>query len=102
MPQLPVTATQDVLWADDPQPADEEPSRRLPDLTPVSDYLGLKTGARIEVLWTEGADPVPAVVVEPRTFGALVTVDPTADPGWSCGPFDMYVTHQCSDGTWCR
>lgn len=73
-----------------------------PDLTPVPHYEGLKAGDRIQVLWTEGGAPVPAVVVEPRAFGALVTVDPSADPAWSCGPFEMYVTQQCSDGVWAR
>lgn len=74
----------------------------LPDLTPVPHYEGLQAGDRIRVLWTEDSARVPAVVAEPRVFGALVTVDPTDDPAWSCGPFDMYVTQQCPDGSWAR
>lgn len=73
-----------------------------PDLTAVEHFCGLKVGDRIEVLWTEEACPVPAEVKQTVVFGALVTVDPTMDPAWSCGPFDMYVTQQCPDGSWAR
>jgi hypothetical protein len=73
-----------------------------PDLTPAQHFQGLKAGDPIQVLWTEDTAPVPAEVVETRVFGALVRVDPTADPAWSCEPFEMYVTQQCGDGTWAR
>lgn len=73
-----------------------------PDLTPAEHFYGLKAGDRIGVLWTEDARPVPATVKQTVAFGALVTVDPTMDPGWSCGPFDMYVTQWCRDGNWAR
>jgi hypothetical protein len=73
-----------------------------PNLDPIDDYLGLKAGDRIEVLWTEGSAPIPAEVTKTTVFGAEVRVDPTADPSWSCGPFDMYVTHQCPGGSWAR
>lgn len=73
-----------------------------PDLTPTEHFCGLKVGDRIEVLWTDEARTVPAKVKQTVVFGALVTVDPTVDPGWACGPFDMYVTQQCSDGSWAR
>jgi hypothetical protein len=97
---LPVTAAQDALWDDDLEP---EPSPRgFPDLTPAPDYLGLKVGDRIQMSWTDASAPVPAEVIETTVFGALVTVDPTGDSSWACGPFDMYVTQQCADGTWAR
>lgn len=76
--------------------------RSWPDLTPVEHFCGLKVGDQIDVLWTEEAPPVPAEVKQAVVFGALVTVDPTADPDWSCGPFDMYVTQHCLDGSWAR
>jgi hypothetical protein len=81
-------------------PADRDSA--LPDLTPAPQYLGLKPGDRITVLWTEDATPIPAAVTATTVFGALVTVDPTQDPDWSCGPFDMYVTQQCPGGSWAR
>lgn len=74
----------------------------LPDLSPVAHFRGLKVGDRIDVLWTEDARPVPAEVKQTAAFGALVGVDPTADPAWCCGPFEMYVTQQCADGSWAR
>jgi hypothetical protein len=73
-----------------------------PNLEPADDYQGLKSGDRIDVLWTEDAAPVPATVLETVVFGARVEVDPTADPGWSCGPFEMYVTQQTPAGSWAR
>jgi hypothetical protein len=73
-----------------------------PDLTPAPHYEGLKAGDQIRVLWTEDSAPIPAVVVGACVFGALVEVDPTDDPAWSCGPFEMYVTQQCPDGSWAR
>ncbi len=73
-----------------------------PNLAAVDDYEGLKPGDGIKVLWTEDAAPVPAVVKEAQAFGALVLVDPTGDPAWSCGPFEMYVTQQAPDGLWAR
>lgn len=74
----------------------------LPNLGVVSDFGGLKVNDPIHVLWTEDAAPLPAKVSETTVFGALVTVDPTNDPAWSCGPFEMYVTQQCADGSWAR
>lgn len=74
----------------------------LPDLSPAPDFQGLRIGDSLEVLWTEADAPLPAQVDETTVFGALVTVDPTADPTWSCGPFQMYVTQQCPGGTWAR
>ena len=98
MPVLPVTVTQDSLWDDTPEPT----PRDFPDLAAAPDYRGLKTGDRITMLWTDGSAPVPAEVKATTVFGALVTVDPTEDPSWSCGRFDMYVTQQCPDGSWAR
>jgi hypothetical protein len=96
-----VTVTQDALWDEEPELAGQDASRR-PDLTPTADHQGLKVGDRIQMSWTDASKPVPAQVVETTVFGALVTVDPTGDPSWACGPFDMYVTQQCTDGTWAR
>jgi hypothetical protein len=79
-----------------------EQAQPFPDLTPTAHFCGLKVGDQIEVLWTEDARPVPAEVKQTVAFGALVAVDPTTDPAWSCGPFDMYVTQQCPDGSWAR
>lgn len=76
--------------------------RLRPDLTPTAHFCRLKVGDRIEVLWTDNAQPVPAEVKQTVAFGALVSVDPTKDPGWSCGPFEMYVTQQCRGGGWAR
>jgi len=73
-----------------------------PNLEPVDGYQGLKRGDQLHVLWAEDTTPVPAVVLETVAFGARVRVDPTDDPGWSCEPFEMYVTQQCSNGTWAR
>ena len=73
-----------------------------PNLKPADNYQSLKSGDQLHVLWTEDTTPVPAVVLETVAFGARVRVDPTGDPGWSCEPFEMYVTQQCGDGTWAR
>lgn len=73
-----------------------------PNLQPTEDFQGLKAGDRINVLWTEDSDPVPATVQAATAFGARVLVDPTGDPGWNCGPFEMYVTQQTSTGSWAR
>ena len=74
----------------------------LPDLTATPDFQGLRPGDPIDVTWTEDSALLPAKVTETTVFGALVTVDPTSDPAWSCGPFEMYVTQQCRDGSWAR
>lgn len=74
----------------------------LPDLSPASAFQGLRKGDNLTVLWTETDAPLPALVDETTVFGALVTVDPTNDPTWTCGPFQMYVTQQCPGGSWAR
>lgn len=73
-----------------------------PNLEQVDDFQGLKSGDRIQVLWAEGSDLIPAEVIESRAFGALVRVDTRGQAGWSCDPFEMYVTQQCHGGAWSR
>lgn len=73
-----------------------------PNMTPVADFQGLKEGDQIEVRWTEDCTLLPALVSATVAFGALVVVDTTDDPGWSCDPFEMFVTQRCPDGAWSR
>ncbi|MEC4016051.1 hypothetical protein [Streptomyces sp. H27-D2] len=80
----------------------DDDAPRWPDLTPVPHYAGLRVGDRINVLWTDYSDTVPAEVTRTVVFGALVMVDTTAAPSWSCDPFPMYVTQQCPNGCWAR